>query len=106
MAEISVKKGDIVLFKFPFSDINKNRKRPCVVLSSPDNEGDVVLAKITKTKPINNFIELQKHFFDFISYVRYNKIFTVNKNRLVEKIGELSKKEYNSLTIKIGEYIR
>jgi len=106
MGKISIKKGDIVLFKFPFSDVNKYRKRPCVVLSNPDDEGDIILARISKTKSSNNFIELNKHFFDFISYIKFNKIFTVNENKLAEKIGELSNKEYDLLTSRIIEYMK
>jgi mRNA interferase MazF len=43
-----MKRGDIVLIAFPFSDLSANKVRPALVLSPEDpTEVDVVLALIT-----------------------------------------------------------
>ena len=105
MGEISVKKGDIVLLQFPFSDKNKSKKRPSVVISSPDEDRDIILTKITKAMPNENYLSLSKKYFDFESYIRYDKIITVNLSKISAKIGKLTINEYNALTKKIYNLI-
>ena len=42
-----MKKGDIVLVRFPFTDMSSEKLRPALVLAPENQEKDVVLAFIT-----------------------------------------------------------
>ncbi|MDO9036700.1 MAG: hypothetical protein Q7U51_16080 [Methanoregula sp.] len=39
-------KGDVVVVLFPFSDLSSVKKRPALVLATPDGD-DVILSQIT-----------------------------------------------------------
>jgi len=102
-----MKKGDIVLVPFPFSDMKGFKTRPAIVLIN--NEFDVTLAFLTS--------ELRwKMEFDFIiepnlqnglkvkSLVRLNKIATLDTDLVIGVLGHLSEhqmRELNSNLIRL-----
>jgi mRNA interferase MazF len=105
------RKGDIVIFPFPYTDLSSRKVRPCLVVSNEMDE-DLILCQITsqKIKKDNFSIELKKDetikgtlFID--SYIRANMIFTANKIQIIKKICELSSKKYNLVISKIKEII-
>ena len=55
--------------------------------------------------PNENYLSLSKKYFDFESYIRYDKIITVNLSKISAKIGKLTINEYNALTKKIYNLI-
>ncbi len=79
--------GDIILIKFPFSDLSDAKLRPALVISNSkvNRTEDVILAQISSnitndefsflidkskvTRPLNDYCE-----------VRCNKLFTANKS--------------------------
>jgi mRNA interferase MazF len=86
--------GCVVLIPFPFSDLSQSKLRPAVVLAS----GDWILCQVTsKSYADSRAIELNNTDFangslKVISYVRPSKLFTVNSNLIVRKIGDLKPK--------------
>lgn len=98
-------KGEIVLFKFPFSNMKGYKKRPCIILSE-NIENDVMLCQITSKKPNKWFIEINNECFSNKSYIKINKIATVDISRVDKVIGQINNKEYNLLTEKISQLIR
>jgi mRNA interferase MazF len=87
-----MKKGDIVLLPFPFTDLSGMKNRPAVVLAQ--NDFDVTVAfittqlhyKETTDVVISDFKEsgLKKE-----SLIRLNKIATIDKSIVLGKMGEL-----------------
>jgi mRNA interferase MazF len=95
-----MKKGDIVLIPFPFTDLSGNKKRPAIVLIESDSFVTVCFI----SSQISNINE-----FDFILYpnksnrlkkeslARLNKLATIDKDLIIGRIGSLSDNEITIL---------
>ena len=86
-------KGEIVVIDFPFSS-GETKKRPALVLVNLKGE-DIILCQITSTIKESS-IEIKKSDFEKgqlnqTSYVRIQKIFTLEKKNIKYKIGKLTK---------------
>lgn len=91
-----MKKGDVILVPFPFSDLSGKKYRPALVLA--DFKDDIIVAFITsqskydglfdyKVKPsIDNGLKLP-------SRVRVNKLATLDKSIVRGKLGALLEAE-------------
>ena len=99
-----MKKGDIVLFKFPFSNLVGYKKRPCIVLSENIN-GDILLCQITSIKPKDNYLTITNESFDNESYIKINKITTADISRIDKVIGSIKNNEYELLAKMINRLI-
>lgn len=90
--------GKIVLIPFPFTDLTSAKLRPALIVSgSPEN--DVVVLFITSRKPDGGkYFQLETDEDDFsdsglktTSYIRLDKIATLNKKLVIGELGFLSK---------------
>jgi len=88
-------KGDIVIVRFPFSDLSGSKRRPALVLSRKLGN-DIILCQITASRYDENTVELDEG--DIIggslsrkSYIRCNKIFTADEDLMIRKVGTISK---------------
>ena len=43
--------GEIVLAAFPFTDLSRAKRRPCVVLAAAESPGDFIVAFVTSGAP-------------------------------------------------------
>ena len=88
------KKGDIVIIRFPFSDLSSTKKRPALIISNDlvNNTGDYLMVQISSkirydklSLPIikNNYLE--ENELPLQSYVRLHKIFLLNENLILTK---------------------
>jgi len=95
-----MKKGDVVLASFPFTDLSGKKNRPTVILIA--NELDVTVAFITTRlnwqeeydvvlKP-NSDNGIKK-----TSLIRLNKIATLDTDLIFGRIGTLTNSEINKL---------
>ncbi len=94
-----MQKGDIVLVRFPFTDLSSEKLRPALVLTEETKTGDVILAFITSqiTQKEDIDILISESSDDFRqtglkkeSLIKLNKITTLNRRIIVGKIGKLS----------------
>ncbi len=95
-----MRKGDLILIPFPFSDLTGAKNRPVLILIS--NELDVTVSFITSQikwssnhdivlfPSLNNGLKVK-------TLVRLNKLVTISKELIPEKLGELSKKELDEI---------
>ena len=96
-------KGEVVVVPFPFSDLSQFKRRPAFILSNPFGN-DIILCQIT-SKDIKDQYSISINDTDFItgslkvpSNVRPNKIFTVDKNIILYKIGILKPEKIKEIT--------
>jgi len=88
-----MRKGDIVLVPFPFTDLTATKNRPALVLVS--DEDDVTLAFITTRrywkKEWDLFLEpTTENGLKKKSIVRLSKITTLEKKRVLGQLGSIS----------------
>jgi len=88
-----MKKGDVVLLSFPFTDLKGKKIRPALVLVVSDL--DVIVAFITTQFKWQNPYDLLLEPDNFnglkkSSLVRLSKITTIDKDLILGKLGELN----------------
>lgn len=98
-----IKKFDIVLVDFPFSNLAKTKKRPALVINFLEGENAIVCQITTKRRNIQKYeISLSKEScignIHFNSFIYTDMIFTLHKSLIYKKIGEVKE-------IKIKEMI-
>ena len=89
------KPGDLLLIPFPYSDLSASKKRPILVFSEPDRFGDFLTLPITSQSYHECALELQLQDIEHIalpkkSWVRFDKLYTLNEDIVVKKFGNLS----------------
>jgi mRNA interferase MazF len=92
-----MRKGDVVLVRFPFSDFESEKVRPAVVLVPENSYGDVCVAFITSRmvrEPDCVFVEAGKKGFaktglKVSSTIRAGKIVTLQVSLITLVIGSL-----------------
>lgn len=107
----SFAKGEIVLFPFPYTDLNGRKLRPCLILSNEMRE-DIILCQITSQRINKDLyaIELKNDetlngSLKIDSYIRCNMLFTANKNQIVKVLCKISDKKYDLVIKKINQII-
>ncbi len=97
-----MKKGDIVLARFPFTDLSSEKLRPALVSVPENRNNDVVLAFITTQMDEEDVCDLlvssknpdfKKTGLKKDSLIKLNKLITLNKSIILGKIGQLSQKQ-------------
>jgi len=90
-----IKKFDIVLVDFPFSDLTKTKKRPALVINSLEGENAILCQITTKRRSIQKYeIFLNKESCSgdirFDSFIYVDMIFTLHKSLIYKRIGEVN----------------
>jgi len=108
-------KGDIVLVRFPFTDLSSDKLRPALVIAPQNLEGDVILAFITtqinKEELCDIFISSKDADFNRTglkrdSLIKINKLATLNKRIIIGKIGVLSAKSIIKVNTALRQILR
>jgi mRNA interferase MazF len=104
-------KGDVVVVLFPFSDLSSAKKRPALVLATPDGD-DVILCQITSRLVSDRYAILIGEA-DFSSgslrqesNVRPTRIFTADKRIIQYTAGHLSDQKMRTVIDGVVEVIR
>jgi mRNA interferase MazF len=93
-------KGDIVIIRFPFTDLSSSKKRPALVISNDivNQTGDYLMVQIT-SKEKTDSLSLTIAKTDFTdnkelplkSFIRLHKIFLLNESLIVGKATSVKK---------------
>lgn len=97
-----MKKGDIVLIPFPFTDLTEIKNRPALILI--DSDDDITVSFITtQLKWHENFdVRLEpsnENGLKRTSLIRLSKITTIDKELVIGKLGELTASEREKVNI-------
>lgn len=104
-------KGDVVVVLFPFSDLSSAKKRPALVIASPDGD-DLILCQITSRLVSDRYAILISED-DFSSgslrqesNIRPARIFTADKKIIQYIAGHLKDNAMERIITRVIEIIR
>jgi len=106
---MSYKKGDIVLVKFPFTNLVNYKKRPVLIIKDENSLGDIVCFQITSNFRQSNIIKIEKEHLSSAlkieSYIKYDKCFTLSSNIIEKKLSSITKELLETLKYKFCNII-
>ncbi|HUC95987.1 MAG TPA: type II toxin-antitoxin system PemK/MazF family toxin [Candidatus Saccharimonadia bacterium] len=100
--------GDVVLVPFPYADFSKFKKRPALVVGLADFD-NLILCQITSRRDasIKAIALIDDEFtrgnLSIKSYIRPDKLFTIERSIIEKKIGTLSKTKIKSVQAHIRQ---
>lgn len=106
---------EIVLVPFPFSDLSTTKKRPVLIISNDDYNSkydDVVVCVITSKKlkddlsVVINDEDLEYGYLPEESTIKYHKLFTINKSKIVKKFSVVNKELFGTVSKKLCALFR
>jgi len=94
--------GEIVLVKFPFTNLKKSKKRPVLIVKSQNDLSDIVCFQITSNSKQSHLLKIQNSDCDnsslsLESYIKYDKCFTLNSEIVEKSIAKLNTPLLNKL---------
>jgi len=97
-----LKRSDIVQIPFPFSDLTHQKRRPVMLLTSPDVFGDFLAVAITSQPGNDDAIPLQENDIangrlPKTSWVRGTKLFSLNRDSVVVVLGTLKQEAFERI---------
>ena len=92
---MNCKPGKLVGIPFPFSDLTTKKRRPVLVMTTPDKRGDFMGVAVTSVSTEESAIAINKESMTVgqlpkQSWVRCDKIFTLSATLAVRDYGTLS----------------
>jgi mRNA interferase MazF len=87
--------GDLVLLPFPFSDLTSTKRRPVLLLTAPDAQGDFVACPITSragwvyARGLSPD-DLADGALPLVSWVRTDKVVTLHTGLISRRFGRVT----------------
>ena len=87
--------GALVLLPFPFSDLTSTKRRPVLLLTAPDAQGDFIACPITSRSGWTNArllspADLTDGALPLVSWVRTDKVVTLHTSTIVRRFGRVA----------------
>lgn len=104
-------KGDVIVIEFPYSDLKNVKRRPVLILKVPKGE-DVIVAQITGEsyeKPVEIILkreDFRQGSLKRESYIRIDKIASIEKSLIKYKIGSLKQEKFNDILNRICSFLK
>ena len=104
-----MKKGDIVLIPFPFTELTGIKNRPALILAETEN--DITVAFITtqikwEEKFDLKVVPTQDNGLKKTSIIRLSKLITLNKDLVLGRLGTLTMAELTKVNKNLIELLR
>jgi mRNA interferase MazF len=103
---------DIILIPFPYSDLSGSKQRPALIISNKkiNKTQDRICCLITSNEPKEGILIENKYFdnghLPFKSWVKPQRIFTIEKSIIKKKLCTLNKKFHDNIIENINEIIK
>jgi mRNA interferase MazF len=109
MFGMTYKPATIALVPFPYSDLSGQKQRPVLILKEPDPYGDVLCLAITsQTHSLSVMIDprdLDSGSLKRKSWVRIDKLFTLNSQIFVKELAVVKPHIFNRVTRAVCNYL-
>ncbi len=104
------KPGDLVGIPLPYTDLTAKKRRPVLVVTNPDGRGDFMGLAITSviTKDLAVSIDEESMLTGRLprkSYIRYDKIFTLNNAIIVKTYGSIKQNVLQKVMKNLCDYL-
>jgi len=101
---MSYKSGDIILVKFPFTNLKKSKKRPVLIVKNENSFGDIVCFQITSNSEQSNLLKIENSDLDdsslsLQSFIKYDKCFTLNSEIVDKTIAKVNNNLLDKLKV-------
>jgi PemK-like, MazF-like toxin of type II toxin-antitoxin system len=105
----SSSKNDIILVRYPFSDLSGAKVRPAVVVSAPHSSQDIFIVPLTsKTAPLlaGEFLlaDWKAGRLNVATAVKRG-LYTVHQTLIVKVVGRLSSRDVHQLQLSLREWL-
>jgi mRNA interferase MazF len=94
-------KNDIILVRYPFSDLSGSKVRPAVVISTPHSSADLMIVPLTSR--INSLLSgefvltnWKQAGLNVVTAVKRG-IYTINENLVIKSVGQLTRHDSETL---------
>ena len=93
---MNYKSGEIVLIKFPYTNLMNSKKRPVLIIKADNELGDFVCFQITSQSKAKNIVKIEEKDFEnkqlkLTSFVKYDKCFTLNSEIVEKSLSSVNK---------------
>jgi len=110
--EAALRRGDVVLVPFPFTDLTTEKLRPAIIISVDPQKTDVVIAFISSVVSPARLSEtdylLNQDNPDFArtglkkgSTFRMRKLLTIERSKIIRRLGRVSPATQKELDIRL-----
>ena len=111
-----LKRGDVVLVPFPFTDLTSEKLRPAVIVSVDPQRIDVIIAFISSVvspeEPSETDYVLHQDEPDFVrtglkktSTFRMRKLMTIERSKIIRRLGRVGPAMQKQLDIRLRQAV-
>ena len=110
MFGMSFRPGDLVGIPFPYSDLTTKKRRPVLVVSSPDRHGDFMGLAVTSVVTEEMAVAIDEESMGAgrlpkQSWIRCDKIFTLSSSIIVKTYGSIKEQVFLQIMGRLCEYL-
>lgn len=93
-APAGLQAGDLVLVPFPFTDLSAAKKRPALLITAPDADGDFIAAAVSTKGHHSGSVplaaaDLASGSLPQASHIRADKLYTLGQGVVVKTFGRV-----------------
>ena len=108
---IQFRQGDIILVPFPFTDLSTAKQRPALIISKNNYNSktdDIIICGITSNLKDSNYSvliansDLSSGNLITPSRVKLDKIFTLNKSKVIRKFGAVREEVISKIKLELN----
>jgi mRNA interferase MazF len=104
------KAGDLVLLPFPFSDLSTTKRRPVLMLTEPDTQGDFVACPVTSRSGwthgrLLSQADLAGGTLPLVSWVRTDKVVTLHIGLILRRFGRVTTAARTMIAVDVCRFL-